>query len=181
MPPTRSPAPTLSSLGSFEGVLDNNSGGGLAPEFTARTMADSTVSLTSLRGRYVLLVPTVVGCGDCVFTMTELAQAYPPPDDTPLDIVILNLFPKDVPESWQGFAETYPEMDVIWAVVNNDRFPIDYDLKTLGTTFVINPEGYIVYRRDHPLWADEFTRLFEVVQAAAKGRGEAGASRLTRE
>lgn len=144
-------------------------------------MADSTVSLTSLRGRYVLLVPTVVGCGDCVFTMTELAQAYPPPDDTPLDIVILNLFPKDVPESWQGFAETYPEMDVIWAVVNNDRFPIDYDLKTLGTTFVINPEGYIVYRRDHPLWADEFTRLFEVVQAAAKGRGEAGASRLTRE
>jgi hypothetical protein len=147
-------------IGIFAEMRDNLAIGNLAPDFDARAMGNSVFSLAAQRGSYVLVVPTAIGCGDCVFTMNQLAAAYPDYRDTNLKLVLLNMYPEDVPESWEGYAEAFPELGAIWGVVSSVDFVVDYDIRSLGTILLVDPEGKLVFRSDRPLIEDELRQLF---------------------
>lgn len=165
-PPTATPDPALAqALGPFAGLFDNQATGAPAPDFSARVLGGWTFVLSAQRGSWVLVIPTVVGCGDCVFTMQELAQAYPEFQGRGLQVVLLNLYPQDVPESWNFFVDLYPEQDFLWAVVDSPDFVVDYNIQTLGTSLLIDPEGRLVFRQEYPLLADEFRQLFALALA----------------
>ena len=150
----------LAELGVFAEMRDNLASGEPAPDFDARAMGNSVFSLAAQRGSYVLVVPTAIGCGDCVFTMNQLAAAYPDFRDTNLKLVLLNMYPEDVPESWEGYAEAFPELGAIWGVVSSVDFVVDYDIRSLGTILLVDPEGKLVFRSDRPLIEDELRQLF---------------------
>lgn len=164
------PAPTaegalVADVGVFATMPENVATGQSAPDFSARALGQRTFELSAARGSYVLIYPTVIGCGDCVFTMSQLAAAYPDHAGANLEVVLLNLYPEDVPESWSGFVELYPELGAVWAVVDSIDFVVDYEVRSLGTMLLVDPEGRLVYRRNFPLVEDEFRELFALVSS----------------
>lgn len=156
------------NIGAFASLDDNTATGKLAPDFTARMMGDWTFSLSAQRGSFVLLYPTVVGCADCVFTMNQIAQAYPEFEDMDLKVVMLNLFPADVPESWLAYVDLYPDLSFLWGVVDGLDFAFAYELYSLGSVILIDPQGRSVFQNQFPLTADQFRRLFALVDEAQK-------------
>ena len=151
-------------LGPLAAMEDNLATGQTAADFDVRALGGSTFNLSAQRGSYVLLYPTVVGCGDCVFTLSQLAAAYPEAGAENLKVVIIDLFPEDVPEIWLEFVDLYSDLGFIWSVVNTTDFVIDYEIRSLGTVLVVDPQGKLVYRRNYPLVEDEFRQLFDLLK-----------------
>ena len=83
----------LSAFADFPGNLAQ---GEPAPDFEARVMGGAPFVLSAQDG-YVLLIPTVVGCADCLFNMQEISTAYPDYRESGLAVVLLNLYPDDEP------------------------------------------------------------------------------------
>ena len=151
---------THAEIGVFAEMRDNLAGGEQAPDFEIRALGNSTFSLSAQRGAYVLVVPTAIGCGECVFTMNQLAASYPDYRDSNLKLVLINMYPDDVPESWDAYVEAYPDLGAIWGVVSSVDFVVDYDIRSLGTILLVDPEGKLVFRSDRPLIEDELHQLF---------------------
>ena len=161
---TSTPGPEVPILpASFADFPGNQATGELAPDFTARAMGGVVFTLSEQRGVPVLVLPTVIGCADCVFSLTEIAIAYQDFRDTEITVVVLNLYPDDTPGSWQNFVDLIGEPGFVWSVVSSTDFVIDYNITTLGTTLLIDANGRLVFRREYPLQADEFRRLFTLV------------------
>jgi hypothetical protein len=152
----------LASVTTFADLPGNVATGAPAPDFTARLPGGDTFTLSKQRGSSVLLFPTIVGCGDCIFSLQEMTGAYPDYRGRGLKVVILNLYPEDTPETWQPFADYFAEPEFIWGVVSSTGFVVDYNLISSGTTLLVDPEGNLVFRSDYPLVADGFRQLFEL-------------------
>ncbi len=147
-------------IGVFAEMRDNLARGEPAPDFDARALGNSTFNLSAQSGSYVLVVPTAIGCGECVFTMDQLAAAFPDYGDQNLKLILLNMYPEDVPESWNAYAEAFPDLDAIWGVVSSIDFVVDYNIRSLGTILLVDPEGKLVFRSNYPLIEDELRQLF---------------------
>ncbi len=147
---------------SFADMPGNLATGEPAPDFTARVMGDGTFTLSEQRGSYVLLVPTIIGCGECLFSLSEISAAYPEYRGKSVKVVILNLDFQDVPESWQEFADYFDEPEFIWGVANSQDFLVDYNIRTLGTNVLVDPDGSMVYWNEYPLLAEGFAQLFDL-------------------
>ncbi|MFQ5408961.1 MAG: hypothetical protein ACE5FI_11160 [Anaerolineales bacterium] len=152
----------LSAFADFPGNLAQ---GEPAPDFEARVMGGAPFVLSAQDG-YVLLIPTVVGCADCLFNMQEISTAYPDYRESNIAVVLLNLYPDDEPDSWQQYAELIPESAFLWAVVNSTDFFTDYNIQTLGTTLLISPEQRVVFRSEYPVFADGFRQVFDLALAS---------------
>ena len=153
----------MADLGPLAALEDNLATGQPAPDLDIYALGDWTFNLSAQRGNYVLLYPTIVGCGDCVFTLAQLAAAYPEAGAENLKVVIIDLFPEDIPEIWLEFVDLYPDLGFIWGVVTSTDFVIDYEIRSLGTILVVDPEGRLVFRRNYPLAEDEFRQLFDLL------------------
>ncbi len=150
-------------IGVFAAMPDNIATGQAAPDFDVRALENRIFTLSASRGSYVLVFPTVIGCGDCVFTMGQLAAAYADYRGANLKLVLLNIYPEDVPETWGEYIDLYPDLDAIWAVVDGIDFVVDYKVRSLGTILLIDPDGRLVYRRNYPLGEEEFRQLFSLI------------------
>lgn len=163
IPVEESPEPAApAEIGVFAEMRDNLATGVAAPDFDARALGDWTFNLSAQRGSFVLVVPTAIGCGDCVFTMSQLAAAYPDYREKNLKLILLNLYPEDLPDSWESYAEAFPELGAIWGVVSSLGFVVDYDILSLGTILLVDPEGKLVFRSNFPLIEQELRQLFEL-------------------
>ncbi len=145
---------------SFADMPGNLATGESAPDFAARMMDGGTFTLSEQRGSYVLLLPTIIGCGECLFSLAEITTAYPDYRGKGIKVVVLNLDFQDVPESWQEYADYFAEREFLWGVVNSQDFLVDYNIRTLGTKVLIDPDGRMVYWNEYPLVADGFRQLF---------------------
>ena len=150
-------------IGVFATMPDNIATGQVAPDFNVRALGDRTFTLAASRGSYVLVFPTVIGCGDCVVTMGQLAAAYSDFRGANLKLVLLNIYPEDVPETWGEYIDLYPDLDAIWGVIDGIDFVVDYEIRSLGTILLIDPDGRLVYRRNYPLGEEEFRQLFSLL------------------
>lgn len=159
----------LAEIGVFAEMRDNLASGDLAPDFEVRAIGNWTFSLSAQRGSYVLVVPTAIGCGECVFTMNQLAAAYPDYRDKNLQLVLINMYPEDEPKSWDAYVEAYPDLGAVWGVVSSVNFVVDYDIRSLGTILLVDPEGKLVFRSDFPLIEEELRQLFDL---ATSGKSE---------
>lgn len=171
-PQTREPtaAPTVAvapsapaSIARIVALPGNLATGEPAPDFTARVLGGDTFRLSAQRGSPVLLLPTVVGCGDCIFALREISVAYSDFRGRGLKAVILSLYPDDTPTTWQEYADYFAEPEFIWGVVDSTDFARQYNITTLGTTLLVDRGGRVVFRSEYPLFADGFRRLFDLV------------------
>jgi peroxiredoxin len=150
------------SVASFADLPGNLAKGEPAPDFTARMMGGGTFRLSQQRGSFVLLLPTAVGCGECLFTLREVATAYPDYRGRGVNVVILNLYADDTPETWEAFAEVFAEPEFMWGVVSSPDFVVAYDIQTLSTVLLLDRDGRLVFRSESQLQADGFRQLFDL-------------------
>jgi len=163
--PPDTPTPfVVASMADFPGNLAQ---GELAPDFSARLIDGSLFTFSEYGERYLLLFPTVVGCGECIFGINSMSLALEPflelsPGES-FQILVMDLYPGGDPLAWEYFAETYPHPNIIWGVVASDLFAVDYEILTLGSIFLINPQGIIIFRSEYSLAPYQFEKLFALI------------------
>lgn len=163
--PPDTPTPfVVASIADFPGNLAQ---GELAADFSARLIDGSLFTLSEYGDRYLLLFPTVVGCGECIFGINAIALALEPFLDIETDgifqVLVMDLYPGGDPSDWEYFAEAYPHPNIIWGVVASDLFAVDYEIFTLGSIFLVDPEGKIVFRSEYSLAPYQFEKLFALI------------------
>jgi hypothetical protein len=151
----------------FADFPGNLAQGELASDFSAQLIDGSSFTLSQYGDRYLLLFPTVIGCGECIFGINSMALALEPylelnPDES-FQILVMDLYSGDEPLVWEYFAEAYPNPNIIWGVVASDQFAVDYEILTLGAIFLIDPHGNIVFRSEYSLAPYQFEKLFELI------------------
>ena len=156
--------PTPYVVEDYSDLEMNIASGAEAADFSAPLYDGTTFRLSDHRGEYVLVFPTVVGCADCVFginVITFVNQDFPV---SGLDILIMDLYAFDSPLVWTDFATQLGQPNISWGVVASDTFVIDYEIDTLGTLLLINPEGKIVFRSDHPITYFQLEALYGLIE-----------------
>jgi hypothetical protein len=149
-------------LGDYAALLGNIATGDAAPDFSARILGGSAFTLSEQRGSPVLVIPTIVGCGDCILILQEIAKAYPDYRGRGLRVMMLNLYPEDSPESWQEYVDLMDEPEFLWAVVDSLDFVIQYSITNPGTLLLVDRDGQLVFRSDRPIQAEDFRLLFDL-------------------
>ena len=154
-------------VASFADFPGNLAQGEFAADFSAQLIDGSLFTLSEYGDSYLLLFPTVVGCGQCVFGINSMALALEPflelNPDVSFQILVMDLYAGDDPLVWEYFAETYPYPNIIWGVVASDLFVVDYEILGFGTIFLIDPRGSIVFRSENSLPVYQFEKLFELI------------------
>jgi peroxiredoxin len=132
--------------------------GGLAPDFTALRPDGSTMKLSDLRGRVVVLDFWATWCGPCKASMPALDQLYRETKDQ--GVVVFGVCVSDKKsafDAWQakpGVATTYPlAFDPTGATAENGGSSVaesvarkHYNVSGIPTFYVLDREGRIAAR-----------------------------------
>ncbi|KAA3644016.1 MAG: hypothetical protein DWQ07_18040 [Chloroflexi bacterium] len=158
--PPYTPTPfVVANLDAFPG---NVASGESAPDFTAR-LASGTYVLSRDQQGYLLLFPTVVGCGECMFGIREIATVVEANPQIDLEVLVMDLYARDDPRIWDFIAERVTPENFLWGVVWSEQFTLDYEILSLGTILLIDPQGNLIFRSENPLAAFHYEKLFELI------------------
>ncbi len=116
--------------------------GFLAPDFTLDTLEGTEVTLSDLRGKFVLINLWATWCPPCRAEMPALENAYKQYKDSEVIILGLNVTnqdsEKDIPPFVNEFGLTFPIL-----LDRDGSVSALYQLKGLPTTFFVNRAGII--------------------------------------
>ncbi|MCI0550206.1 MAG: hypothetical protein L0287_04565 [Anaerolineae bacterium] len=154
----------VETITSFAEIPGNQATGQPAADFTARLLGGGTFVLSEERGKYWLVLPTALGCGDCMYSLYLLDQAQPQ-NPASLNILVLNVYQPDLPEYWLSLAEAIDQPNYFWAALDTPTFLEDYAIYGLGTFLVIDPNGKLVFQSDSPPPPEYIAHLFELAQS----------------
>lgn len=157
--PPRPDDVSVEHITSFALLPDNRANGQAAPDFSARLMGGGTFTLSEARGSYWLVLPTAMGCGECMFSLGMLTQALPV-EKSNLNVLVLDIYEPDQPEYWLGYLGYFEGLEAQWSVVNGGTFVVDYEIFGLGNFLVIDPDGALVYHSDSPPRLEYITHMF---------------------
>lgn len=158
---------TLISVASLADLTGNIAEGDAAPDFEARLMGDEIFVLSENQDAPLLIIPTALGCAECVANLRSLAEVYPEFRGRGLQVLVLDIILGDEPEVWQRFADYLNEPDILWGVIISPQFAMDYDILSLGTVLLIDGNGRIAFRNENPMTADGFRQLMELATVSS--------------
>lgn len=132
------------SLVSLEKIQPGNP----APDFTLKTSKGDTLSLSSLRGKYVLVDFWASWCPDCRKANPLLVEAYNQYKDKDKNFTILSVSVDEDSGSWLNVIE---KDGLVWPQVITENgwdseAPKLYAVRWFPTSFLIDPDGKIVYK-----------------------------------
>lgn len=153
---------SVSSLADLPGNVATRE---IAADFEAHLVGGDTFTLAEQKGTAVLIIPTALGCAECVTNLRNLADVYPDYRGRGLKVLVLDLVVGDAPDVWQRFADYLAEPDIIWSVAASPQFAVDYDILNLGTVLLVDASGNLVFRNENPLSADSFRQLLDLATA----------------
>jgi beta-lactamase regulating signal transducer with metallopeptidase domain/thiol-disulfide isomerase/thioredoxin len=129
-----------------------------APDFTATMLSGQTVTLSRLRGRYVLLDFWATWCGPCVANLPALARFH----DTfaaSRQVTVLGLNLDDDPDEARSFLRSH---NLSWTQAHlggraggKDDVLSLYAISSIPTYILIGPDGKLIHRGDN---LDEIAR-----------------------
>ena len=125
--------------------------GDIAPDFTADTFTGGTVTLSGLRGRYVLLDFWATWCGPCVANLPAVARFHETfAADSSVTILGLNL-----DDDVAAAKALLDDRKLPWAqahlggrTTGKDDVLSRYAISFIPTYILIEPDGKLVYRGD---------------------------------
>lgn len=79
-----------------------------------------------------------------------------------LQVLVLSINPMDDPSIWENYMDFVENPNFNWGVVSSNSFTFGYEIYTLGPIFLVDPDGIIVFRSNHPLPVWQFEILFEL-------------------
>jgi peroxiredoxin len=133
--------------------LDN---GQFAPDFQTVTADGQPVTLSALRGEFVLLNFWATWCGPCRVEMPEFQRQYERYADRGFTILAVNHSEtnEDVSDFREAFALTFP-----LAMDERGQIQRQYGIFSYPSTFLIDPDGRIITRHFGPLTVDQIDQL----------------------
>lgn len=124
-----------------------------AHAFTLSTLEGAELSLTDLRGRWVLVNFWATWCLPCREEMAYLQRLA---DENPDDLIVLGVNMRESPAAVRDFvAETGVTFPIL--LHPDDATLLAYDVRGLPLTAVITPDGSLQERIVGPLDPDRFT------------------------
>ena len=127
----------------------------MANEFTLPDLKDSMHSLSSYKGKVVLVNFWASWCPPCIHEMPELIRLKKQLVDQPFEILALNVGEKKY--RVRKFVKLINFDLPVLLDTSKDTFNA-WDIKTLPTSFLIDSRGNIRYRiRGNPGWQDKNT------------------------
>lgn len=121
-----------------EGVLPSE--GDVAPDFTLENLNSEKVTLSSLRGKHVVLDFWGTWCGWCVKGIPDMAEYYHKYADK-MELVSIDC--GDDRETWKSFVAEH-KMDWINLVDSEDQVRAMYGVEGFPTKLVLDPEGKVI-------------------------------------
>lgn len=151
---------SLDGITGFDQLPGNRATGQPAADFTARLLGGGTFVLSKELGKYLLVLPTSFGCGECTYSLRLLSEEAKPENPDSMIILVLDIYIPDLPEYWQSYAEAIDQSNYRWAVLDTPTFLEDYDIYGLETFLVIDPDGKLVFHSDVPPPPEVIRHLF---------------------
>lgn len=119
--------------------------GSPAPDFTLKTADDKNFTLSSLRGKYVVLDFWGSWCGWCIKGIPKMKRYY---DRYKSKLEIVGIDCNDTPERWLAAVE---EHRLPWINVRNPKdvpaaedISVEYAVSGYPTKVIIGPDGLII-------------------------------------
>lgn len=127
-------------------------GAGLAPDFALRATDGSTVRLSELRGRKVVVNFWATWCGPCRLELPSFASfSRANPDVVVLGVAVDSGTPAQL-------AAARKNLDIPYAVLINDGRVDDlYGVSSLPTTFIIDEQGRIRDAQVGPMFGPQLS------------------------
>jgi peroxiredoxin len=118
--------------------------GTVAPDFTLPDPQSKAVTLSSFRGKYVLLDFWASWCGPCRQENKHTVEIYKKYKDKGFEIIGVSL-----DKSAQAWQEAIQKDGLTWPQVSdlkewNSEAGIKYDIQQLPTTFLLDKKGVII-------------------------------------
>lgn len=114
--------------------------GAVAPDFTLKDLQGKDLTLSSLRGKYVVLDFWGSWCGWCIKGVPDMKKYYEKYKDR---MEILGVDCRDTEEKWKAAVEKY---ELPWLHVRNTDetdITVKYGIQGYPTKIVIDPEGKV--------------------------------------
>ena len=115
----------------------------MAPDFNLPDTEGDTHRLSDYRGQVVIVNFWAVWCAPCRKEMPSMQRAWEQVRDQEVTLLAVNW--GDSEEDIAKFKEKYP-VDFPLLLDEDKSLPEQWGVKGLPTTFVVDPEGRLVYR-----------------------------------
>lgn len=126
-----------------------SSAGAIAPDFTLTALDGQKITLSSFKGKYVLLDFWGSWCGGCIYSLPNLKKVYQDIKSKNIEFELIGIACGEVGEGWKRKVEEY---QLTWVQLNDNESPKGRSLQTMyavrsfPTCVLISPEGVILYR-----------------------------------
>ncbi|WP_197489760.1 peroxiredoxin family protein [Rossellomorea aquimaris] len=128
--------------------------GDQAIDFKLETLSGNEITLSSLKGKKVILNFWATWCPPCREEMPILEELYKKHKDT-VEILAINIDPQyNVKQYTESLSLTFPIL-----LDKDDKINKAYDILSVPTTFIINEKGIITHKQIGAL--KSFTPLLE--------------------
>jgi len=131
--------------------------GNLAPDFSLRNLEGETFSLSSYRGKVVIIDFMSTTCFWCMIEMPDLVNFYEEYKGKDIEILSLDISP-ETEDQLRKFKEGYGA-EWVFAVLANE-VALDYKVTGIPTKYMLDKKGFIVWKQ---LGASNFSVLSEEV------------------
>ena len=123
--------------------------GDLAPDFMVPTLEGGTFVLSDQRGRPSIIFIMAYWCGTCIPEARALAQIHEEYGEA-VSILALDVDPSSSTDALTQFKANSGNADYVWAFDVGQEVVRNYEIPSLDTTIILDPEGYVVYRDAYP-------------------------------
>ncbi|MCF6361176.1 MAG: TlpA family protein disulfide reductase [Cyclobacteriaceae bacterium] len=116
-----------------------------AYDFTLTGMDGSTLDFETLRGKVIFINMWATWCAPCIAEMPSIQKLYNNYKDNPDVVFAMVSFDRDPLKAEKFVIKKGFDMPIYFP--NETQIPKVYESRGIPTTYVINKEGYITYKK----------------------------------
>jgi len=136
-----------------------------APDFALTDIDGKPLSLKDFKGKVVVLDIFQIQCPACTWEITELKKVQAKYSSNDVEIISVSVYPYD---TVQLLREYRADHEITWRIALDEDGVIytKYTIQSTPTIIIIDEEGFIRFRRDRSVSAEQ---LYDVIEPLLSG------------